>query len=83
MGIMSYFVRPQVGQEIRSGPLRRMPAACKMFLAATISSDRVCRQAHPQGVADPDAQQAADAPMADLMTPISGVPASVTPRWSG
>ena len=51
MGIMSYFVLPQVGQEIRSGPDFRMPAACKIFLAAmtysTGSAVRLTRMVSP------------------------------------
>ena len=38
MGIMSYFVRPQVGQEMRFGPVCRSPAAERISLAAHTSS---------------------------------------------
>ena len=82
MGMRSIFVRPQVGQEMRLGPSCRSPAASRIFLAAPISSTgsavRVTRRVSPI-----PRHKRPPMPMADLMTPMPGVPASVTPRWRG
>ena len=82
MGIISYCVRPQVGQETRFGPKRRTPAAERICLAARTSSTgsavRLTRTVSPM-----PRHKRPPIPMADFKMPMVGVPASVTPRCRG
>ena len=61
MGIMSYRVRPQVGQEIRFGAGFPQTGGGQDVQSGADLLLRVRREADPDGVADALAQQAADA----------------------
>ena len=74
--------RPHPGHEISSIPLFLIPRDLSMFIPTTISStgspvkDTLIVSPIPSA-------RSAPIPMADFTVPIPGVPASVTPRWSG
>src|SRR6266542_962901 len=74
--------RPQDGQATRSSFLGRRPRAPRIALP-TLTSSTGWAVSDTRMVSPMPSASSAPMPTVDLMMPSLGVPASVTPRWSG
>ena len=74
--------RPQLGHAIMIGPRSRRPSALRIS-KAVLTSSTGSAVSETRIVSPIPSASSAPIPTALLIEPENGVPASVTPRWSG